>query len=184
MTAAPRSLDAAPELNWAALWALAQPWSEFFSPAMDLAPLWQGVWRQASAPGWAVDRLKAGPPVQLLALNHDWCWDAANTVPWIARLAEAVPGTEFKTLLRDEHPEVMDRFLTRGTRSIPIIFGLGGDFTLLGHWGPRPAALQAWFYQHRHTLPKEQRYQEMRRWYLKDRGESTLRELMAAIGRG
>lgn len=171
-------------LDWGALWAEAQPWSEFLSPTMDLAALWQGVLRQASAPSWAVERLRTGPPLRFLALNHDWCWDAANSLPWVARLVDAVPGNELRILLRDEHPDVMDQYLTNGTRSIPIVFGLGADGTVLGHWGPRPHALQAWFLAHKLSMPKDQRYVEMRRWYLKDRGESTLRELLAAVGRG
>ena len=75
----------------------------------------------------------------------------------------------------------MDRFLTNGSRSIPVVIGVSPDSRLLGHFGPRPAALQTWVQANKATMPKDERYAEMRRWYLKDRGESTLRELLGAI---
>ncbi|MFN0177820.1 MAG: thioredoxin family protein [Gemmatimonadales bacterium] len=171
------------DLDWGRLWRERIGWEEFLTPTMDLALLWNGEYRRAVAPTWAVERLGRGEPLRFLMLTHDWCWDAAITLPWLVRLVEAVPGNQFGFLLRDEHPEVMDQFLTNGTRSIPIVFALRPDATLAGHWGPRPAVLQAWVRANIATMPKDQRYIEMRKWYLKDRGESTLREVLAAIGR-
>ena len=55
-----------------------------------------------------------------------------------------MPGLELRIVLRDEHPEVMDRYLTNGSRSIPIVIALDEEFRELGHWGPRPRELQAW----------------------------------------
>lgn len=169
------------ELDWTRLWETAIPWDRYLSPTMDLSTLRTGVFRQAKAPAWAVEQLAAMGPVRLVLLTHDWCWDEANSGPWIARLVEAVPSAELRVLLRDEHPDVMDRFLTDGTRSIPIVIGLAPDGRVLGHYGPRPAPLQAWVKANKATMPKDQRYAEMRRWYLKDRGESTLRGVLAAM---
>jgi hypothetical protein len=92
-----------------------------------------------------------------------------------------VPGAELRVLPRDEYLEVMDRYLTNGGRSIPVVIALGPDFEELGHWGPRPSELQAWFLANRDTIPKDVRYAEMRRWYARDRGASTVREVLAAI---
>jgi hypothetical protein len=76
----------------------------------------------------------------------------------------------------------MDRYLTNGSRSIPIVIALDEDFTELGHWGPRPAELQSWVLANRLTLPKTELYPLVRRWYARDHGESTLREVLAAAG--
>jgi hypothetical protein len=73
----------------------------------------------------------------------------------------------------------MDRYLTEGTRSIPLVILLDRDFNELGHWGPRPAALQGWVRANLKTMPKEERIREQRRWYARDRGESVLREVLA-----
>lgn len=82
---------------------------------------------------------------------------------------------------RDQHPEVMDRYLTGGTRSIPIIIALSAAFEEIGHWGPRPAELQAWAKANKGGMEKKEFYAEMRRWHVRDGGESTLREVLALL---
>ena len=76
----------------------------------------------------------------------------------------------------------MDRYLTNGSRSIPVVIVLDEEFAELGHWGPRPAELQSWVMTNRLTIPKSELYPQVRRWYARDRGESTLREVLAAAG--
>jgi hypothetical protein len=102
----------------------------------------------------------------------------------VARFADAVPGMELRLLRRDEHLELMDRYLTNGARAIPIVIALDEGFRELGHWGPRPAELQAWVLEHRPRVPKAELYPQVRRWYARDRGETTLREVLAAAGLG
>jgi hypothetical protein len=59
-------------------------------------------------------------------LTEDWCLEGVNTLPVVARLAEAAPSMELRVLDREGHPELMDRHLTNGSRSIPIIMFLDG----------------------------------------------------------
>ena len=115
-------------------------------------------------------------------IAEDWCGDASSTVPVLAKLAANTPGVELRIILRDQHPEVMDRYLTNGSRSIPIVIALDEGFAELGHWGPRPAELQSWVMANRQTVPKTELYPQVRRWYARDHGESTLREVLAAAG--
>jgi hypothetical protein len=103
-------------------------------------------------------------------------------VPIVAKLADTSPGLELRIILRDENPEVMDQYLTNGTRSIPIVIALDDDFQEIGHWGPRPAQLQAWVMANRATIPKAELYPQVRKWYARDRGETTLREVLEAAG--
>jgi hypothetical protein len=123
-----------------------------------------------------------GTQRKLLVIAADWCGDASNTVPVVAKLAEAVPGLELRIIDRDANPEVMDRYLTNGSRSIPIIIALDENFQELGHWGPRPTELQAWVMTNRATMPKPELYPLVRKWYARDRGETTLREVLQAAG--
>jgi hypothetical protein len=85
-------------------------------------------------------------------------------------------------LRRDEHPEVMDHYLTNGTRSIPIVLLLDQDFNEVRRWGPRPTVLQEWYLANR-EMPKDERYPIMRRWYARDRGESMLQEVLGMRGK-
>jgi hypothetical protein len=167
-------------LDFARLWKAAETWADFSARIESQRTLWDGVYRTAKVPDWAPAAFSGLPNgLWMLVLNADWCLDSANTVPVMQRLAEAVPGVELRLLERDRFPEVMDRYLTHDSRSIPLVIMLDRDLRELGHWGPRPAELQAWVVAHQATLPAEQRYREERRWYARDRGETTLREILA-----
>ena len=166
-----------PSLDFRALWEQAIPFHRFLAEsAPEHLPLWEGIYRTASLPDWSL-RPSASPPLRLLVLAEDWCGDASNTVPVLERWAQAT-GAELRILKRDEHPEVMDRYLTGTSRSIPIVIVLDAEFREVRHWGPRPTELQAWVMAHKATMPKGERYREVRRWYAKDRGETTLREVL------
>jgi thioredoxin-like negative regulator of GroEL len=147
---------------------------------MEYAELWRGVADRVVIPEWALQGFRRSSVRRLLVLAADWCGDAANTVPVLAGLAQQIDGLELAVLERDRFPDVMDRYLTNGTRSIPIAIALDEGFRELGHWGPRPAVLQAWMRANQATIPTPKRYAYARRWYAKDRGESTLREVLEA----
>ena len=164
-------------------WARAARWGEFLKPEMEHYELWRGIFERALIPGWALEGFITAPVRRLLVLAEDWCGDAANTVPVMARLAELVSGRELRILERDAHPDLMDHYLTNGARSIPIAILLDQEGNELGHWGPRPAALQQWVLAKQKMMPTPQRYAYTRRWYAKDKGETTLREMLEK-GRG
>lgn len=167
--------------DFASLWASALTFDDFLAIAgREHLGLWEGIHRTARLPAWLATALPSGTQRNYLVLVEDWCGDASNTVPLMAKFAETVPGVALRLLLRDQHPAVMDRYLTNGSRSIPIAIVLDAQFRELGHWGPRPAALQQWVMEHKATMPKEELYPQVRRWYAKDRGETTFRELLAA----
>jgi thioredoxin-like negative regulator of GroEL len=148
---------------------------------MEHYQVWRGVYDRVIVPGWALEAFMRSPVRKLLVIAADWCGDAANTVPVLARLAELVRGMELRVLERDSFPEAMAAYLTNGTRSIPIVVALTESAQELGHWGPRPAALQAWVTSNKKMIPSPQRYVYARKWYAKDKGETTLRELLAAV---
>lgn len=164
-----------------AVWSRATPWPAFLRAGMEHYELWRGIYDRVVLPGWAIEEFMRSPVRKLLVIAADWCGDAANTVPVLARLADLIPGMEIRILGRDEHPEVMNAYLTNGTRSIPIAIALSDSFEELGHWGPRPAALQEWVLAHKKMTPSPQRYAYARKWYAKDKGETTLRELLKAV---
>jgi hypothetical protein len=83
---------------------------------------------------------------------------------------------------RDANPRVMDQYLTNGSRSIPIVIALDENYQEVGHWGPRPSELQAWVMANRGAMPKSELYPQVRKWYARDRGETTLREVLEAAG--
>jgi hypothetical protein len=164
------------------LWAEALSYQAFLESSTKHKGLWEGIYAITRLPPWAVAALPPGESRKLLVIAEDWCGDASSTVPILARLVDQVPGLELKVLRRDEHLEVMDQYLTNGSRSIPIVIALDDDYQELGHWGPRPRELQAWVMANRVSIPKAELYPQVRQWYARDRGASTLREVLAAAG--
>jgi hypothetical protein len=169
-------------LDFRTLWDNALTFDAFLAWSTQHKGLWEGIYHIARLPDWATRPLPPDMQRKLLVIAEDWCGDASSTVPLLAKLAHAVPGLELRIILRDRNPEVMDQYLTNGSRSIPIVIALDAQFREVGHWGPRPRELQAWVMEHRLKVPKAELYPQVRQWYARDRGETTLREVLAAAG--
>jgi hypothetical protein len=169
-------------LDFGALWQRAQTYDAFVAQSHTHCALWTGVYRLARVPAWALEQACVGArPYRLLALAEDWCGDASSTLPYVAKLGDQARCLELRVLRRDEHLDVMERYLTGSARSIPIVIVLDADWHEIGHWGPRPAALQAWVMEARKTTPTAQLYPQLRRWYARDHGLTTLREILALL---
>jgi len=170
-------------LDFKGLWDKALTFDAFVATCKaQHCGLWQGIYDLARVPDWALAAIPFGVQRKLLVIAEDWCGDASNTVPVIAKLVDSAPGLELRVLPRDANPDVMDRYLTNGSRSIPIVVALDEQFQEVGHWGPRPTQLQAWVMANRGTTPKAELYPQVRKWYARDRGETTVREVLAAAG--
>jgi Thioredoxin len=148
------------------------------------AELWTAMWRHARVDEDHVRRVASLPGAwHLLVLSEDWCGDAVNTVPVVARLAARCPNLELRVLGRDANPDLMDAHLTGTSRSIPVIIVLDETFEERGWWGPRPTVLQRWVSGQGQLLEKTSRYREARTWYARDRGRTTLEEVVSMLER-
>ncbi len=116
----------------------------------------------------------------LLVITEGWCGDAAQILPVINKMAQASDKLDLRLVLRDENEALMNEYLTNGARSIPKLLVVEKD-TLLprGSWGPRPhggAALIA-DYKARPEGINEEAKTELQKWYLHDKGQSTVEEI-------
>lgn len=111
-------------------------------------------------------------PMLWLIITEAWCGDAAQIVPIVERMANESPNVITRYILRDEHPEIMDQFLTDGSRGIPIIVSVD-PFTgeSLGHWGPRPYEAQEMMrkWKEKGTEPYAEFSERLHSWYAKDK---------------
>jgi hypothetical protein len=157
----------------------------FVDTAQQNKQLWATMYKLARVPESFVARVRALPGrLHLLVLNEDWCGDAVNTLPAIAKLAWLVPEKiDLRVLGRDASPDLMDAHLTGTSRSIPVVIVLDEEYAERGWWGPRPRELQAWAVGPGKALDKPDRYREIRRWYARDRALSTLEEVVAIMER-
>jgi hypothetical protein len=114
-----------------------------------------------------------------LVITEGWCGDAAQNIPMIEKIAKANPGIETRYILRVEYPQLMDRFLTNGSRSIPKLIAIDRRTgVVLGTWGPRPKAAQDLFNEQKSRgLEKNAILENVQRWYLANRGRSLLHEM-------
>jgi Thioredoxin len=119
-------------------------------------------------------------PQTWLVLTELWCGDAAQNLPYLDALAQASGGQiHLRLLWRDENPELMDQFLTRGSRGIPKLIALGADNQVRFTWGPRPGPAQAFMdaYKANPVGPKEAVYTAIHTWYSQNRAAALYQEL-------
>jgi hypothetical protein len=117
-------------------------------------------------------------PQVWMVLTEDWCGDSAQTLPYIAKIAACSSQIQLKILARDEHPDVMNLFLTDGKRSIPVLAAFDGSGNLLFRWGPRPReAAEIFARAIARGASKDQALLELHTWYSKNRGRAVLAEL-------
>ena len=162
----------------------AQEFEDMLASAAKNAELWAADWRRAAVPVEFVDRVNAlGGAWHLLVLSADWCGDAVNTLPAIARLAELTSNTDLRILERDANLDLMDAHLTGRSRSIPAVMVLDADYVERGWWGPRPYELQRWVLAEGQALEKTERYKHVRGWYARDRANTTLQEVVTLMER-
>ncbi len=173
------------ELDYRGLWEGAFRWEDYLErEVVENADLWRAIHRRAEVPAWARQETSTLTGTwRLLAISEDWCGDAFNSLPFLARLAEAVPALEMRVVKRDENLPLIDRYLTNGSRSIPLVVVLDAGFRPVGRWGPRPAELQEFVLREKAAAerPADEIYRDVRTWYTRDRGESTIREVLAVI---
>jgi len=169
----------------AVAWDRAITYERFVAESTEHCGLWTGVYRTARVPQPLVAQATAlGGRFRLLVIVEDWCGDATNTVPVLVRWIERLLNAEIRLVRRDEHPALMDAYLTGTARAIPIVIVLNEAMEEVGHWGSRPTELQRWVMERRQAGAGKELYPEIRRWYARDRGESTLREVLAVMEGG
>ncbi len=110
-----------------------------------------------------------------LLISETWCGDAAQILPVINKIAEQLTNVELRLVLRDEHPGLMDNFLTNGARSIPKLIRLRRkDFEVLSTWGARPKAAQPIVdeYKASEAITPAMFQETLAKWYVEDNGKS------------
>jgi len=120
--------------------------------------------------------------LKILAITESWCGDSLALLPIVRKIAEINGKWEIKVLLRDVNLELMNQFLTKGVRGIPMFLFLDKEGELLFRWGPRPEAAIRIFENYRDQIAqgqieKQDVIKKIRVYYAKDRGIETLAEL-------
>ncbi|MES2487895.1 MAG: thioredoxin family protein [Bacteroidota bacterium] len=141
--------------------------------------------KTVTIPGELADRLAALKKEHiLLVISEGWCGDAAQILPVINKLALANANLNLRIVLRDNNPELMDEYLTNGSRSIPkLVLVEKEGLHARASWGPRPhdAARLIFDYKAKFGVIDEDAKTALQKWYLHDKGHSTLHEIILLL---
>jgi hypothetical protein len=116
-----------------------------------------------------------------LVISEGWCGDAAQILPVIYKMAELSERIDLKIVFRDENEDLMNLFLTNGTKSIPKLIILDKNtLELLGDFGPRPIGAKQLIldYKAKHGIVDETAKTNLQLWYLHDKGLSIQKEIL------
>ncbi len=122
--------------------------------------------------------------VNWLVLTESWCGDAAHSMPIMNKIAEQNKNINFSIVLRDDHPQLMDAFLTDDNKSIPKLIAQDATSGMVFYtWGPRPEPAAAMVVECKKsygTLPPEFK-EDLQIWYNTDKGQATAQELIELL---
>jgi len=123
--------------------------------------------------------------IRWLVLSESWCGDAAQNLPVLAKMAECSPLIDLRILIRDEHLDIMDQFLTNGGRAIPKLIILDAHFNVTATWGPRPAEIQQQVLENKLSgrIPYSEFALIVQKWYLQNKGLALMEEMLLTMGR-
>lgn len=119
-----------------------------------------------------------------LIITEPWCGDASWGVPALCMIASASHKIDFRILLRDKHPEIIQHYQTAGSDSIPKLICLRKhDLQVLGTWGPRPKQLHEMVLKFKDAANFDYResVRQLHSWFENDMTKSTQQEIIDSV---
>ena len=125
---------------------------------------------------------KIDTPQLWMVLTEDWCGDSAQNLTYIAKIAEINPKIDLRILFRDDNLDIMDLYLTNGTRSIPKLVAFDENGNELFRWGARPAKAQELVNELKSKgFSKDEYIEKLHLWYAKDKGQELEKEFIQIL---
>jgi len=119
-----------------------------------------------------------------IVLTEGWCGDAAHALPVIHKISDLAESVDLKIVLRDENEELMNHFLTNGSKSIPKLVALDTDTKeVIDTWGPRPSIATKMvndYKESKGSLDPEFK-EELQVWYNKNKGENIENDMLKLL---
>lgn len=119
-----------------------------------------------------------------LTLTEGWCGDAAQIIPILHKMDEASSKIDLRLVLRDDNDDLMQLFLTNGSKSVPKVIILDKDTKeVVTTWGPRPEPARKLIadYKAKNGVVDEPIKIELQKWYLHDKGLTTMNEFVEVL---
>lgn len=157
---------------------------EFLASVRARKATWDGNYATGAAIDSAlVARARAAAGTwRLLVVAVDGCSDSANTIPWIARLVEQVPGLELRVVLPGQGAPVMAAHRTPDDRAAtPTVVLLDADWREIGCFIERPRPIRNWMLAEKAKVGADSAATHKAAWYVADAGRSTLVEVVEML---
>ena len=126
---------------------------------------------------------KINEPQTWLVLTEGWCGDAAQNLPVIHKIAAANKQINLQLVLRDDHEDLMNLFLTNGNQAIPKLILLDKQNNVLQTWGPRPSTATKMVadYIAKHGALDPEFKKDLQIWYNKNKGQNVQEDFVELI---
>ena len=170
--------------DYSALWDKATPFDQYLQSVRARQEAWRSRFANAAVDADLLTEVRALPAKRrILAVAQDRCSDSAWAIPYIAKLAAAVPERlELRVISPKEGSRIQSDHLTPDGRvATPTVLVLDEMNRALGGWVERPSELQKWFIENKATMDSDVLHDKMDAWYTADAGKSTLREVLALL---
>lgn len=161
------------------------PFATFLERAERRKDQWTANYNRGVVPDVLATRARAVTGSwKLLVVAADGCSDSVNTIPYIAKLVESVPGIELRIVDAEVGKAIMEAHKTPdGRGATPTVLLLDSAFEERGCFIERPAALRQWMADHK----GDGQFEGKMKWYEDDKGARTIEEvveILEAAGRG
>ena len=162
--------------TYKALYESGTTFADFVSNATARKEQWEGNYALKIAPDALVARASAaGTGWKLLVVTVPGCSDSVNIVPYVASLLDKVPSVEMRLISPSLGKAVQEAHRTPdGRAATPTFILLDADFNERGCWVERPSELIK-------LMSSGTDFDGKMAWYDKDRGASSLEEIVQVI---
>ena len=169
-------VPAVSDSTYRALYESGETFADFVSKATARKAQWEGNYALNVAPDALVTRAAAaGSGWKLLVVTVPGCSDSVNIVPYMASFLDKVPSIEMRLIDPTAGKAVMEAHRTPdGRAATPTVILLDAEFNERGCWVERPSTLIE-------LMKNGTNFDGKMAWYDKDRGASSLEEIVQVI---
>jgi hypothetical protein len=168
----------------ASLYERGKSFAEFLSGAKQRRDTWLRNYGWAKPDAELMARIQGlAGTWRLLVVAEDWCGDSVNTIPYLATFADSAGGRlQIRVVNSTDGKWVMERHRTEdGRAATPTVVVLNAEGEEVGCWVERPAPLAQWMRESRGKMSQDELLNGKYAWYDKDRGQSTVKEILDQI---
>lgn len=163
-----------------ALYARGRTWQEFLDSTRARRQTWLDNYAKGEPDAAAVARAALVPGRwRFLVVAIDACGDSAHSIPYLARLVEAVPSLELRIVLPTEGKWVQESHRTEdGRPATPTVVLLDEQGVERGCWIERPYVLRKLVADVRSGAVAGNLIEVITAWRAEDQGRSTVADLV------